>query len=302
MFSFGRVAQPLLNLHPDIVPTSRHAVTLILIFAFTWLLVSLTSVLDEYLHDLLFVGVDDPKRARRIYTKVGLLRRFLVAIIVILGVVSMLMIFPEARILGASVLAAAGIAGIIIGVAAWPAVETLIAGFQLALTDRIHIDDVVIVEGEWGWIEEITMTYVVVRIWDLRRLIIPITYFLTQPFQNWTHAASDLLGQVTVDVDYTTPVDEVRKAVGEIVESCTLWDKKFWNLQVVESGGRTMRLRVLATAPDSRTAWDLRCEIREKLIAYLQQHHPESLPRLRAVIDTSSDAAVQKIADTAGGN
>ncbi|MFQ5755332.1 MAG: mechanosensitive ion channel family protein [Acidiferrobacterales bacterium] len=177
VFSFGRVAQPLLNLHPDIALTARHAVTLILIFAFTWLLVSLTSILDEYLHDRLFVSVDDPKRARRIYTKVGLLRRFLVAIIMILGVASMLMTFPEARTLGASALAWAGIAGIILGVAARPAVETLIAGFQLALTDRIHIDDVVIVEGEWGWIEEITMTYVVVRIWDLRRLIVPITYF-----------------------------------------------------------------------------------------------------------------------------
>ncbi|MFQ5993642.1 MAG: mechanosensitive ion channel family protein [Acidiferrobacterales bacterium] len=289
-FFFARVVQPLLELEATIAPVARHTVTLILMFAFAWFLVSLTAVLDEYLHHRFLTGERDDVRARRIITRMGVLRRALVVVIVVVAAGSMLMSFPAARALGASLLASAGIVGLILGIAARPAAENLIAGLQIALTEPITIDDAVIVHGDWGWIEEITMTYVVVRTWDWRRLIVPISYFNSQTFQNWSRKSSDLLGTVTVEVDYITPVAEVREAVKEIVEASVLWDKNVWNVQVVEAGERTVRLRILASAKDPPTAWDLRCEIREKLIGYLQQHHPYALPRLRATVD--SDAHV----------
>ena len=148
-----------------------------------------------------------------------------------------------------------------------------------------------IVEGEWGRIEEITSTYVVVRIWDLRRLVVPLTYLLEKPFQNWTRSGTALLAQVTIEVDYSTPVAKLRDAVGEIVASSELWDRGSWNLQVVEAGERTMRLRVVASAADSGSAWNLRCEIREKLIAYLQEQYPWALPKIRATVEGGPAAA-----------
>jgi small-conductance mechanosensitive channel len=281
----GRLVQPLLHLKPAVAPTVRQAVTLLLILGFGWLLISLISVLDEYLRERLVSGIRDDARARRILTRVGILDRVLTVLIVILTAAGMLVTFPEGRAIGTSILASAGIAGLVLGIAARPAVENLIAGLQVALTEPIHIDDVVIVEGEWGRIEEITSAYVVVRIWDLRRLVVPLGYFLQKPFQNWTRSGADLIAQVTLEVDYSTPVEEVRRRVGEIVASSELWDKGFWNLQVTEAGERTMRLRILATAADSGRAWDLRCEIRERVITYLQKQHPEALPRVRATLE-----------------
>ncbi len=289
--AFGRFVQPLLELEPGVAPTLHHAGTLLLIFAFGWLFVSLVAVLDEHLRERLLAGVRDDVRARRILTRVAILDRTLVILIVIFSGAIMLLTFPAGRAIGASILASAGIAGLVLGVAARPAVETLIAGLQIALTEPIHLDDVVIVQGEWGRIEEITATYVVLRIWDQRRLIIPLSYFIREPFQNWTRSGAELLAQATVDVDYTTPVARVREEVGKIVASCKLWDGKFWNLQVTEAGERSIRLRVLATATDAESAWNMRCEIREKLITYLQEHHPKALPRLRAVLEPESAPA-----------
>jgi small-conductance mechanosensitive channel len=289
--ALARLVQPLLDLEPAIVPTLRHAGTLLLILGFGWLLISLISVLDEYLREHLVAGVRDDKRAKRTLTRVGILERVLTVVIVVLTAAAMLVTFPEGRAMGASILASAGIAGLVLGIAARPAAETLIAGLQVALTEPFHIDDVVIVEGEWGRIEEITSTYVVVCIWDRRRLVVPLGYFLEKPFQNWTRSGTDLLAQVTVEVDYSTPVGKLREQVGEIVASSRFWDKGFWNLQVTEAGERTMRLRVLASAADSGNAWDLRCEIREKLITYLQEHYPWALPRIRATIEGASPAA-----------
>jgi small-conductance mechanosensitive channel len=198
--------------------------------------------------------------------------------------------FEAGRAIGASILASAGIAALVLGIAARPAAENLIAALRVAITEPIHIDDVVIVEGEWGKIEEITSTYVVVRIWDRRRLIVPLGYFLEKPFQNWTRSGTDLLAQVTLEVDYSTPVEKVREQAGRIVTASKLWDKGFWNLQVTEAGERTMRLRVLASAANADNAWNLRCEIREKLIAYLQEHHPWALPKVRARLEGGPSA------------
>jgi small-conductance mechanosensitive channel len=288
--TLARVVQPLLDLEPATVPTLRHAGTLLLILGFGWLLISLISVLDEHLREPLVAGVRDDKSAKRALTRVGILNRVLTVVIAVLTAAAMLVTFPEGRAVGASILASAGIAGLVLGIAARPAAETLIAGLQVALTEPFHIDDVVIVEGEWGRIEEITSTYVVVRIWDRRRLVVPLRYFIEKPFQNWTRAGTDLLAQVTVEVDYSTPVAELRQQVGEIVASSPHWDKGFWNLQVTEAGERTMRLRVLASAADSDRAWDVRCEIREKLITHLQERYPWALPKIRATIEGGSPA------------
>jgi small-conductance mechanosensitive channel len=286
----GRLVQPLLDLAPATAPSVRHASTLLLILSFGWLLVSLITALDRYLHESFLAGVPDERRARRILTRVGVLQRVLTYLIVIVTAAAMLFTFPEGRTVGASILASAGIVGLVLGLAARPAVETLLAGLQVALTEPFAIDDVVVVEGEWGRIEEITSTYVVVRIWDLRRLVLPLKYVLEKPFQNWTRAGEALLAQVTLEVDYSTPVEAVRQQAGEIVTSSPRWDKKTWNLQVTEAGERTMRLRVLASAADSDHAWDLRCEIREQLIAYLQERHPRALPRIRATVERETAA------------
>lgn len=287
----ARLVQPMLHLEPAVAPTVRHAGTLLLILCFGWLLISLISVLDEYLRERLASGaVRDERRAKRILTRVGILDRVLTILVLVLTAAAMLVTFPEGRDIGASIFASAGIAGLVLGIAARPAAEHLIAGLQVALTEPFHLDDVVIVEGEWGRIEEITSTYVVVRIWDLRRLVVPLTYLLEKPFQNWTRSGTALLAQVTIEVDYSTPVAKLRDQVGEIVASSKLWDQGSWNLQVVEAGERTMRLRVLASAADSGNAWNLRCEIREKLIAYLQEHYPWALPRIRATVEGGSAA------------
>src|SRR5690606_9134491 len=193
-----------------------------------------------------------------------------------------LMKVPGAENVGASLLASAGIAGLIVGAASRPALSNLIAGLQIALTQPIRLDDVVIVEGEWGRVEEITNTYVVVRIWDLRRLIVPLSHFIEKPFQNWSRQKTDLLGTVFLHVDYSIPLQELRTELHRILQASKRWDGKVWVLQVVDATERTIQLRALMSAPDSGTAWDLRCEVREALIEFIRNRYPESLPRVRA--------------------
>jgi small-conductance mechanosensitive channel len=191
------------------------------------------------------------------------------------------MTFSKVRQLGTSILASAGIVGIIVGIAAQRSIATLLAGFQIAITQPIRLDDVVIVENEWGRIEEITLTYVVVRIWDLRRLVVPITYFLEKPFQNWTRVSADLLGTVFIYVDYTVPVQAVREKLRGILEHSTQWDGQVCVLQVTNTTEHTVELRALMSAVDSSSAWELRCHVREKLVEFIQKNYPESLPKLR---------------------
>jgi small-conductance mechanosensitive channel len=204
------------------------------------------------------------------------------------------MLFQEVRQFGTSILASAGVVGIVLGFAAQKTISNLFAGFQIAMTQPIRLDDVVIVEGEWGRVEEITLTYVIIHIWDDRRLVVPLGYFIEKPFQNWTRATAQLLGSVFVWVDYTLPLDEIRKALKEIIEPNPLWDKRFWNLQVTDATEKTMQIRVLATSADSSKDWDLRCDIREKLIAYIQKHHPQSLPQFRTQISGDKPELLSK--------
>lgn len=275
---------PLLHLSPQFRDAVNHILGLLIIASIAWLSIAMTAVLSDMIAAKFDVKVKDNLTARRVQTQVHLLRRILVVVIVVISISMMLMTFPEIRSIGAGLFASAGIAGLVIGMAARPTLSNLIAGIQMALTEPIRLDDVVIVEGEWGRIEEIGTTYVVVRIWDMRRLVVPLSYFIEKPFQNWTRKSADLLGTVFIYTDYTVPVDEIRDQLHVILQSSRLWDGKTWGLQVTDATENAVELRALMSAPDSSTAWDLRCEVREKMIKYLQEKYPDSLPRLRAEI------------------
>ena len=233
------------------------------------------------------IDISDNLEARAVYTQVTVLRKIAVAVIGIFTLASMLMVFEPVRQFGASILASAGIAGIIVGFAAQRSIATLLAGLQIAITQPIRLDDVVIVEGEWGRIEDITLTYVAVRIWDERRLVVPITYFIERPFQNWTRRSADILGTVFLHVDYRAPLDAIRQELDRILSESPYWDGKVKVLQVTDAREHTMEVRALASAADASLAWDLRCEVREKLIQFLQRHHPASLPRVRAELESA---------------
>ncbi len=275
---------PTLSFPPSAEGYFLQGSSLVLIGAVGFISYELAVALERAILTQYKVDSGDNLAARKITTQVQVLKKLAVVVIVVLTVASMLMVFPSVRQLGASMLTSAGVLGIILGFAAQRSIATVVAGFQIALTQPIRLDDVVIVENEWGRIEEIALTYVVVRIWDLRRLIVPINYFIERPFQNWTRVSADLLGVVTLYADYTVPVAELRPFIEGIVKASKNWDGKFWNLQVTDATERTMQLRILATSQDASKSWDLRCEIREKILGHLQKHHPESLPRLRAEI------------------
>jgi small-conductance mechanosensitive channel len=219
--------------------------------------------------------------ARKAITQMKLLKRTVDVVIGIITIGFALMTFDAVRQFGVSLFASAGIAGIAVGFAAKPLLENLVAGVQLAITQPFRIDDVVIVNGEWGWIEEINSTYVVIRCWDWRRLIVPISYMMTNPFQNWTRQSSQTLGSVFFYVDYTTDIARLRAKAEEIVKASPLWDKNVINTQLIELSEYTAKVRVLVSAADSGKDSDLCSELREKMIAWLREEYPEALPRRR---------------------
>ncbi len=248
---------------------------------FGWALIAAVRVAQDFALARLDLRAKDNLHARKLYTQARILERIAIVLIVMLTLAAILMSYERLRQLGAGLLASAGIAGIIVGLAAQKTLGNLLAGFQIAVTQPIRIDDVVIVEGKWGRVEEITLTYVVVRLWDLRRLVVPIGYFIETPFENWTRTSASLLGAVYLYLDYSVPVAEVRAEVGRIVQASDHWDGGTWGLQVTDASDRTLELRALMSAADSASAWDLRCEVREKLVEYLRREHPEALPRFR---------------------
>jgi small-conductance mechanosensitive channel len=237
------------------------------------------------------IGVEDNLTARRIHTQINILRRVSLVGVFLLTLGTSLMIFPAVRSFGVSLFASAGVAGLVLGFAARPILTNLIAGMQIALTQPIRIDDVLIVEGEWGWVEEITTTYVVIRIWDQRRLIVPLSHFIEKPFENWTRESAAILGVVLWHLDYRAPIAQMRKKLGELLYANKLWDGKVANLQVVDSGVSTITVRALMSARNSPTAWDLRCEIREQMLEWLRAEYPDALPRVRALLDESRPQA-----------
>jgi len=246
-----------------------------------WLVVKIVHILRDAILSRYDIQVRDNARARGVHTQMRMLANIVNAVIVLLTGSFILMIIPGAKHIGVSILASAGIAGIVIGFAAQKALGNLIAGIQIAIAQPVRLDDVVIIENEWGWIEEINLTFAVVRIWDLRRLIVPISYFLEKPFQNWTRTKAELLGIVLIYADYSLPVKEIRDELSRILKESPLWDKKVCGLQVTNMTEKTVELRALMSAADSSALWDLRCEVRERLLEFLQTHFPESLPKVR---------------------
>lgn len=280
-----QLVRPSLELGAGLQGFLQHAISLVLIAGVSWLVISLVSVLGLGILRRHRIDVADNIEARRIHTQIEVIERVVTALVVIMGVAAMLMTFPQIRQLGASLLASAGIAGIVLGLAARPTISNFIAGLQIALTQPIRLDDVVVVQGEWGRIEEITTTYVVVRIWDQRRLIVPFSQFIEQTFQNWTRTTAEILGTVFIYADYTVPVQAVREKLDEIVRNSQNWDGRVVGLQVTGASEHTVELRALMGAEDSSKAWSLRCEVREQLIRFLQESYPECLPRSRLEID-----------------
>jgi small-conductance mechanosensitive channel len=272
---------PAIDLSERLAGHIRHALVLVIIGAVGWLLIELAGAATDILTTRLDLSAADNLRARRAQTQAMIARRVSAVVIGIVTVAVMLTTFAQVRTLGASLLASAGIAGLVIGIAAQQTLSNLFAGIQIALTEPIRIDDVVVVEGEWGRIEEITFTYVVVTLWDERRLVLPISYFTQTPFENWTRDRSDVLGSVFLHVDYGAPLSELRDELERAVEESDLWDGRIATLQATEAREQTLELRVVVSARDAPTAWNLRCEIRERLVTFLQEHHPGALPRLR---------------------
>ena len=285
------LARPLLPLPPMLAEVAAYATSLLLIALVSYLLYELVDASAALVLHQHRVDVTDNLRARSIYTQVTVLKKVAVAAIGIFALASALMVFESVRQFGASILASAGIAGIIVGFAAQRSIATLLAGFQIALTQPIRLDDVVIVEGEWGRIEDITLTYVVVRVWDQRRLVVPINHFIEQPFQNWTRSSAEILGTVFLYVDYTLPIEALRNELTRILKASPHWDGRVNVVQVTEAKEHTVEVRALVSAADASAAWDLRCEVREKLVAYVQRAYPESLPRLRTSLHPMAPVA-----------
>ena len=231
------------------------------------------------------LDTEDNLLARKHVTQVRVLKRAVDIVVILIATGFALMTFESVQQYGVSLFASAGVAGLVAGLAARPLLSNLIAGVQIAMTQPIRIDDAVVVEGEWGWIEEITATYVVVKLWDWRRLIVPLAYFMEKPFQNWTREGAAIIGSVFLHLDYTVPVERVRKKLVQIANDSKLWDGRVVNLQVSDAKPDSIELRALVSARTSPMAWDLRCEVREKLIAFLQAEYPDALPWQRVVFE-----------------
>ena len=278
---FALAAPVTFGLPAEKVATATLLLEIAMYIAGGALFVQVADVVSDLVTDRYRIDVQDNLEGRKIITQFQYIKQVIIFVAIIVVIAFILLQFDRVRELGAGLLASAGVAGIIIGLAAQKSIANLLAGFQLAFTQPIRIDDVVIVEGEWGKIEEITLTYVVIRIWDERRLVVPLNYFNEKPFQNWTRTSAQLLGYVYLYTDYRLPVGELRKFYFEIIEKHEKWDGRVKNIQVTNSGRHTMELRILMSARNAPDAWDLRCDIREQLISFIQEKYPECLPRTR---------------------
>jgi len=264
---------------------SRHLLLVCLIALIGWTARTVLHIWTTLYLRRFKLDTDDNLLARKHTTQSRILQRIAEWLIVILTIAAALMTFDGVRQYGVSLLASAGVAGIVVGFALQPLLKNLVAGVQLAITQPIRLEDAVIVEGEWGNVEEVSSTFVVVRLWDWRRMVLPLSYFIEHPFQNWTRESSNLIGTAMLHVDYTAPVEVLRRKLQEIVEASPLWDRRVVNMQVTDLNPDTMELRMLVSAGNAGRTFDLRCEVREKMIAFLQQEHPSALPRRRAELE-----------------
>jgi small-conductance mechanosensitive channel len=277
-----------------------HLLLIALIASLAWLAIAMLLIIEAMVLTRYRVDVADNRRARRLRTQVILARRIGVALIVVVALGSMMLTFPAIQALGAGLLASAGVISIVAGLAAQTSLVNVFAGIQLAFTDAIRVDDVVVVQKEWGRIEEITLTYVVVHIWDDRRLILPSTYFTTTPFENWTRRQSEVMGTVEFDLDWRAPVEAMRGELKKVLAETPLWDKRVGILQITDATAGFVRVRILVSAADSASLFDLRCLIREELVLFLQQDHPTALPHVRLESLPSAASSASSVVSDAG--
>lgn len=280
---------PLMKIKASVYPAFNKTVEILLALSFANVLIGIIKVVEDYVYHAYDIQKADNLKERKIRTQLQFVRRMAIGLIIILTACIILLSFNNLRKLGAGLLTGVGVGGIILGFAAQRSLGNLLAGFQLAFTQPLRIDDVLVVEGEWGRVEEITLTYVVVKIWDQRRLVLPINYFIEKPFQNWTRTDSDILGTVFLYLDYTVPLDALRKELGRLLEINPLWDKRVKVLQVTNASEKTIEVRALMSANSSGNAFDLRCDIREGLIRFVLENYPESLPVTRAQFRDAPD-------------
>ena len=280
----------------DLLSVSHIAGTVFFILSAGWLLSTIVDGLMKRRLRKLRLDVEDSLHARKMATQLDVIRRIWTVLAGTFTLAAALTVIPGVRQIGVSLFASAGIAGIAIGIAARPVLSNLIAGLQIAFTQPIRLNDVVVVEEEWGTIEAITLFYVIIKIWDWRRLVVPLSYFIETPFENWTREGARIIGPIYWSLDYRVPLDAMREKLKEICESTDLWDKDVMNLQVTESKGDALTVRALASASDSVRAWDLRCLIREQMITWLQEEYPEALPssRMMARIDVNQESDVSE--------
>lgn len=283
--TFISVSLPLTNLPFD----SHILISICYTVVIAWLLMIGVKSIRLIVMARYDISLSDNLKARKMQTQLVMIERVLTAVVMLIAFAIVLLTFPRIRQVGLSLLASAGIAGVIIGFAAQQSLSMFLAGFQLAFTQPIRIDDVVIVENEWGRVEEITLTYVVIRIWDQRRLIVPINYFITKPFQNWTRTTTEILGTAFIYVDYAFPVQALRDELERMVKDIPEWDKKVCNLQVTDIRDHVIELRVLVSSSNSSLSWDLRVKIREGLITFIQQKYPQHLPKNRILMNSDRE-------------
>jgi small-conductance mechanosensitive channel len=279
---------PLMHFTGSVMAFVEKLVGILLIMGIAYLLISIIYSIQDYIMYAFDLSKSDNLRERKIRTQLQFLRKLSITLVVFLAGIAILLNFESLRRLGTGLLTGVGVGGIIIGFAAQRSLSNLLAGLQIAFTQPLRIDDVLVVEGEWGRVEEITLTYVVLNIWDKRRLILPINYFIEKPFQNWTRTSAEIVGSVIIYLDYTAPIETIRKEFLRLLDQNPLWDRQVAALQVTDATERTIQVRALVSATSSGRAWDLRCIIREQLISYIQASFPESLPRNRTVGETKN--------------
>ena len=274
---------PLVDIPQHPLEIAQKALAVIWFLALGWLLIALVFCIEDFLLLRYDITVSNNLRARRARTQMQLLRRMIITLLIMVDAGLVLSVFRDSQIwhYGAGLLASAGLASLVLATAAKTSASNFLAGLQIALTEPIRLDDVVIVEGEWGKIEEITTTYVIVAIWDQRRLVVPLTYFIETPFQNWTRNTADLLGTSFLYVDYSVPVEELRAELTRVLEAAPLWDKRVDACQVTNLSEHTMEIRCLMSASDASKQFDLRCIVREKMVAFIQKNYPDAFPRTR---------------------
>ncbi|MFC2098472.1 mechanosensitive ion channel family protein [Bacteroidota bacterium] len=293
------LVKPILGLFSDhakgILSLLYNQSQILVTIAVSWFLIEVIRILKKVFLKKFDISEEDNLKSRKVYTQINLLEKVIIFVIILFAIGIVLLSFDSIRKIGIGLFASAGLAGIIIGLSAQKVVGSLLAGIQIAITQPFRIDDAVLVENEWGWIEEINLTYVVVRIWDKRRLVLPSTYFLEKPFQNWTRTSADITGSVFIYVDYTISFQALRDELSRLLNESELWDKNVNVLQITDCKESTVEIRILVSAKNSPTAWDLRVYIREKMIEFIQKNYPESLPRTRVSLEKEKSTSGQQM-------